>query len=94
MLRVSFNSLAIGREADSFGPPENGRLSLPSLLSKDYVGRSLMIEGGASVISTFLASGLVDLVVITIAPVLVGDGVSMLSEGVSASAPNEVGLSR
>lgn len=36
-----------------------------------------MVEGGANVISTFLASGLVDLVLITIAPVYVGlDGVS------------------
>lgn len=36
-----------------------------------------MVEGGANVISTFMASGLVDLVLITIAPVYVGlDGVS------------------
>lgn len=45
-----------------------------------------MVEGGASVISTFLASGMVDLVVMTVAPVLIGDGVSMLSEGVSSRA--------
>lgn len=31
-----------------------------------------MVEGGANVISTFMASGLVDLVLITIAPVYVG----------------------
>ncbi|ORY72767.1 dihydrofolate reductase-like domain-containing protein [Leucosporidium creatinivorum] len=60
---------------------EQGRLSLESLLKQEYVGQSLMVEGGASVISTFLASGLVDLVVMTIAPVLIGDGVSMLSKG-------------
>lgn len=67
----------------NFSSAEQGRLSLESLLKQEYVGRSLMVEGGASVISTFLASGLVDLVVMTIAPVLIGDGVSMLSEGVS-----------
>lgn len=61
----------------------HGRLSLELLLKQEYVGQSLMVEGGASVISAFLASGLVDLIVITIAPVLVGDGVSMLREGVS-----------
>jgi len=62
---------------------DQGRLSLEALLKEESVGRSLMVEGGASVISSFLASGLVDLVVMTIAPVLIGDGVSMLSEGVS-----------
>lgn len=41
-----------------------------------------MVEGGASVISAFLASNLVDLVIITIAPVLVGDGIGLLREGV------------
>lgn len=49
-----------------------------------YLGRSLMVEGGASVISSFLATpGLVDLVIVTVAPVLVGDeGVSVTKEGV------------
>lgn len=64
---------------------EHGRLSLGALLDQSFVGRSLMVEGGASVISSFLASGLVDLVVITIAPTMVGDGISMLRGGVSPS---------
>jgi 2,5-diamino-6-(ribosylamino)-4(3H)-pyrimidinone 5'-phosphate reductase len=44
-----------------------------------------MVEGGASVISSFLSTpGLVDLVIVTVAPVLVGDdGVSAAKEGVS-----------
>jgi riboflavin biosynthesis pyrimidine reductase len=34
--------------------------------------RNLMVEGGAGVITSFLSSRLVDLLVLTIAPVLVG----------------------
>jgi riboflavin biosynthesis pyrimidine reductase len=34
--------------------------------------KSLMVEGGARVITSFLAAGLVDSIVITIAPVFVG----------------------
>ncbi|GAA5905475.1 hypothetical protein JCM5296_005883 [Sporobolomyces johnsonii] len=61
---------------------DDGHISLASLLASpslaDAFGRSLMVEGGASVITSFLSSGLVDLVVVTVAPVLVGaDGVSM-----------------
>lgn len=32
-----------------------------------------MVEGGAAVISSFLLSGLVDFLVVTVAPVMVGD---------------------
>lgn len=45
-----------------------------------------MVEGGASIISSFLESGLVDLVIITIAPVLIGNGVRVIRSGVRASA--------
>lgn len=48
-------------------------------------GNSLMIEGGASVIASALASpGLVDLVIVTVAPVFVGEGINVLNlnEGV------------
>ncbi|GAA6043156.1 hypothetical protein JCM8097_004346 [Rhodosporidiobolus ruineniae] len=66
--------------------PSTNHLSLPALLSpsspsRPHLGRSLMVEGGASVISSFLASGLVDLVIVTVAPVLIG------SEGVSVTRP-------
>ncbi|KAF9162561.1 2,5-diamino-6-(ribosylamino)-4(3H)-pyrimidinone 5'-phosphate reductase [Actinomortierella ambigua] len=41
--------------------------------------RSLMVEGGAGVIKSFLESGLVDLTIVTIAPTFVGqDGVSVI----------------
>lgn len=59
-----------------FGLPSSSGFKIP-------FGNSLMIEGGASVISSSLASpGLVDLVVITVAPVLVGEGISMIGDGV------------
>jgi 3,4-dihydroxy 2-butanone 4-phosphate synthase/GTP cyclohydrolase II len=51
-----------------------GQVSLPHLLaSLDKLGiRSLMVEGGAGIITSFLAEQLVDRLVITVAPLLVG----------------------
>ena len=52
----------------------NGRIELASLLeclAQRGVSR-LMVEGGAQVMSSFLAAGLVDLLCVTIAPVLLG----------------------
>jgi hypothetical protein len=63
-----------------------GRISLAAVLDREFVGRSLMVEGGTSVISALLSSRLVDLVVITIAPVLIGDGISMI-QGVVRRSP-------
>jgi GTP cyclohydrolase II len=55
-------------------PSANGWLDLNSLL--EYLGamgiNSLMVEGGAQIITSFLSSRLVDQMVLTIAPVLVG----------------------
>ncbi|GAB4469249.1 MAG: hypothetical protein Kow00124_04310 [Anaerolineae bacterium] len=52
----------------------DGRVDLNALLQQ--LGRdgikSLMVEGGAGVIASFLASGLADLCVLTLAPVFVG----------------------
>ncbi len=52
----------------------NGQVSLPALLAcLDKHGiRSLMVEGGANIITSFLAEQLVDRLVITVAPLLVG----------------------
>ncbi|MFQ5420065.1 MAG: RibD family protein, partial [Anaerolineae bacterium] len=52
----------------------DGRIHLPSLLSKlaEQGIRRLMVEGGAAVITSFLAERLVDRVVLTLAPKLVG----------------------
>jgi 3,4-dihydroxy 2-butanone 4-phosphate synthase/GTP cyclohydrolase II len=52
----------------------NGQVSLPALLAclQKHNIRSVMVEGGAQVITSFLAEQLVDRLVITIAPLLVG----------------------
>ncbi|GEM06577.1 hypothetical protein Rt10032_c01g0594 [Rhodotorula toruloides] len=66
------------------GPGIDLRNFLLDEVATPYFGRSLMVEGGASVISSFLSTpGLVDLVIVTVAPVLIGDdGVSVTKEGV------------
>jgi len=53
---------------------ESGRVHLPSLLEKlGALGiNSLMVEGGAGIISSFLADQLVDQICLTIAPLLIG----------------------
>ncbi len=55
-------------------PPREGKVSLPALL--DELGRmgitSLMVEGGAQVITGFLRERLADQLVLTVAPVLAG----------------------
>lgn len=67
------------------GPGIDLRRLVHNLDATPSLGRSIMVEGGASVISSFLSTpGLVDLVIVTVAPVLVGDdGVSAAKEGVS-----------
>ncbi len=60
-----------------------GRISLPHVLDQVVVGESVMVEGGASVINSFLSSGLVDQVIVTTAPITVGEGVSVKQLGVS-----------
>jgi 3,4-dihydroxy 2-butanone 4-phosphate synthase/GTP cyclohydrolase II len=52
----------------------NGMVSLPALLAQLYERHihSLMVEGGAAVISHFLAEHLADRLVLTIAPILLG----------------------
>lgn len=56
---------------------------LDHLATLELGGGSLMVEGGASIISSFLDSGLVDLVIITIAPIFVGEGVGVSTNRVS-----------
>jgi GTP cyclohydrolase II len=55
-------------------PGHNGWVDLPGLLEElGSMGiNSLMVEGGAQIITSFLASRLVDQMVLTIAPLLVG----------------------
>lgn len=49
-----------------------GRLALRGV-------KSLMVEGGASVIASFLDSGLCDAVIVTVTPALFGQGLALSS---------------
>lgn len=65
---------ARGAKILRFTKNPQGRIPLPALLTH-LAGlgvKSLMVEGGARVITAFLSQGLVDLLILTIAPVLVG----------------------
>lgn len=63
-----------GARVIPLAPDSNERIHLGSLL--DFLGaegiRSVMVEGGAEVITSFLAARLVDVLILTIAPILVG----------------------
>ena len=69
----------LGAELLYCGADRTGRVNLPDLL--DLLGqkgvKSLMVEGGSQVITSFIESRLVDKLIITIAPRLVG-GLSAL----------------
>ena len=64
----------LGARVLKLPPGADGRVSLPALLEcLGEIGmNSLMVEGGSSVITAFLRQKLVDRLVLTIAPVLVG----------------------
>ncbi len=70
---------------------ENGQVDLQQLLQKlSELGiNSLMVEGGAAIISSFLSARLVDRLVLTIAPMLVGglNAVEPHQEGSGSSLP-------
>ena len=65
----------------------SGRVSLPALLDclVELGIRSLMVEGGVSVITSFLAERLVDQVVLTVAPVFLGGIPAIETPIISAS---------
>ncbi|KAK3825756.1 MAG: dihydrofolate reductase-like domain-containing protein [Benniella sp.] len=79
---------ALGAKVIVLSVDSQGHLSIPDLLSNLHQQsiRSLMVEGGASVISSFLKSGQVDSFLLTIAPVFVGeDGVSAVQDAEGAA---------
>lgn len=47
-------------------------------LSRKQGGDSIMIEGGATVLETVIREAIADVIIITVAPTLVGEGVSVL----------------
>lgn len=65
---------ATGAEVVRLPSDGTGRVSLPALLEHlEAAGaRSLMVEGGAKIITSFLAERLVDHLVLTVAPLFVG----------------------
>jgi 3,4-dihydroxy 2-butanone 4-phosphate synthase/GTP cyclohydrolase II len=65
---------AAGAKVVRFPATANGQVSLPHLLAcLDKHGiHSLMVEGGAGIITSFLVGQLVDRLIITVAPLLVG----------------------
>ncbi|KAF9958475.1 2,5-diamino-6-(ribosylamino)-4(3H)-pyrimidinone 5'-phosphate reductase [Mortierella alpina] len=78
---------ALGAKVFELDVDAHGRISLPELLSTLHQQsiESLMVEGGAGVISSFLKSGLVNSFLLTIAPVYVGEhGVSAVQDAEAA----------
>ncbi len=65
---------AAGAQVLAVPPNSQGQVDLPALLAQLHQRgiERLMVEGGASVITNFLAAQLADHIVVTIAPVLVG----------------------
>ncbi len=76
----------LGAKVFRFPTGSQGGILLPALLTKlaDLGVESLMVEGGAQVITSFLSARLVDQLVVTVAPILVG-GVRVLETSLSAS---------
>lgn len=88
---------AAGAEILSFSADERGRIPLENLLQV-LAGRgvhSLMVEGGAGVLTSFLQARLVDAVAVTVAPRFIGglpalvDGVEVNLQAMQAEAVGE-----
>jgi len=71
---VAHHLEAAGATVLRFPVNDHGRIELDAVLSKlqDTQIRSVMVEGGAQVITAFLNAQLVDRVVLTIAPTFIG----------------------
>ncbi|WWC92235.1 uncharacterized protein L201_007189 [Kwoniella dendrophila CBS 6074] len=86
-----------GARVVQFKLDDNGHISpasLPSILS-DLNLKSVMIEGGSKVLSTFLhcqnrddGSKLVDSIVVTVAPMFIGEGVGVVPQGEDIGLPS------
>jgi len=73
---IDTNAIKALREAGAEVVPVADTRDLPSVLStlSERGIDSLMVEGGAQIICSFLKSGLVDELIVTIAPTFVGGG--------------------
>ncbi len=67
----------------SFGSDEHGRVRLDAVLDELYAAgrRHLLVEGGPRLAAAFLDAGLVDEVLVYLAPLLLGNGRSALEGG-------------
>jgi GTP cyclohydrolase II len=77
---ASFESIPSSVQILSCKCSSDGRLDLDDVLSKLYTRfgiKSVMVEGGAAVLNSFLNEGLVDHMCITIAPKLLGAGIAL-----------------
>lgn len=79
----------LGAQVFRFPVGQGGGIHLPALLAKlaELGVESLMVEGGAQVITSFLSARLVDHLVVTVAPILVG-GLRVLDTFLPASLGN------
>ncbi|ADJ25829.1 riboflavin biosynthesis protein RibD [Dehalogenimonas lykanthroporepellens BL-DC-9] len=71
-----------GAELESF-PDGNGRVDLPALMS--FLGKqqitSVIVEGGSSLLGSMFDAGLVDKVIVFIAPMIIGGGGALTAVG-------------
>jgi GTP cyclohydrolase II len=77
---ASFESLPPSVQILSCKCSSDGRLDLDDVLSKLYTRfgiKSVMLEGGAAILNSFLNQGLVDHMCVTIAPKLLGAGIAL-----------------
>lgn len=76
------------------GTHERTRLDLSAIIAKlsDAGVKSVMVEGGASVIASFLDSGLCDILIVTVSPTLFGSGLAYSAGDGSARAFNLTNL--
>jgi diaminohydroxyphosphoribosylaminopyrimidine deaminase/5-amino-6-(5-phosphoribosylamino)uracil reductase len=81
-----------GRATVTRLPRAPGGLDLHALLQALYIRdvRSALLEGGPTLAASFLAAGLVDRVVIYLAPTLIGGGGLAALEGVGAPTMDDV----
>lgn len=70
----------------------DGLLSLKDLLkkAKSFGMRSILVEGGAHVATSFLGQGLVDKFVVVMAPMVIGEGLSSLGDLGIAKLANSI----